>query len=79
MCILLASQQPNTDYNLIVIANRDEFHLRDAAPLKFWGEKPNILGGRDLEAGGSWLAINKKGYLAAITNISEGGETLKTL
>ncbi len=77
MCILLASQQPNTDYNLIVIANRDEFHLRDAAPLKFWGEKPHILGGRDLEAGGSWLAINKKGYLAAITNISEGGETIQ--
>jgi len=75
MCILLASQDPNPDYNLIVIANRDEFHHREAAPLKFWREKPHILGGRDLVAGGTWLGINRNGYLAAITNISEGTGT----
>ena len=75
MCILLASQDPNPYYNLIVIANRDEFHHREAAPLKFWREKPHILGGRDLVAGGTWLGINKNGYLAAITNISEGTGT----
>ena len=75
MCILLASQGPSPEYNLIVIANRDEFHQREAAPLKFWEEKPHILGGRDLVAGGTWLAINKNGSLAAITNISEGTGT----
>ena len=78
MCILLAFKSPSPNYDLIVIANRDEFHSRDAAPINFWNEKPHILGGRDLEAGGSWLAINKNGYLAAITNIS-GGENAPKL
>src|SRR5262249_58398234 len=29
---------------------------------------PRVLGGRDLMAGGTWLAVNERGLVAALTN-----------
>ncbi len=72
MCILLVSKYPSRDYNLIVIANRDEYHSRQTDRLGFWSTCPGVIGGRDLEAGGGWLAVSRTGRLAAITNINAG-------
>ena len=52
----------------MVAANRDESHRRPTAAADWWTEPSGILGGRDLEAGGSWLAVDRRGRLAAVTN-----------
>ena len=68
MCLLLLSYKTHPEYKLIVAANRDEFYNRPAAPADYWPEDNNILGGRDLKEGGTWLGITQAGRFAAITN-----------
>ena len=70
MCIILVTKHPTPDYKLILVANRDEYHTRKTSPLSYWSDYPEIVGGKDLVAGGSWLAVSTSGRLAAITNIS---------
>ena len=72
MCLLLIAHQTCPGYPLVVAANRDEFHNRPAHAADFWSDYPHILGGRDAQANGTWLAIDKQGRLATITNISRG-------
>ncbi|WP_246542699.1 NRDE family protein [Paludibacterium yongneupense] len=57
---------------LVLIANRDEYYARPSAPLDWWEDHPGTLGGRDLQAGGSWLAVDVRGRFAAVTNFREG-------
>lgn len=68
MCLILAAWRAHPGWRLIVAANRDEFHGRPAAPAGFWGDRPRILGGRDLEAKGTWMAVSREGRFAAVTN-----------
>ena len=68
MCLIFLSVQDHPQYKLIVAANRDEFYQRKTAPAEFWNDHPEILGGRDLEAHGTWMAINKNGQIAMVTN-----------
>ncbi len=57
------------DAPLLVAANRDERYDRSAVAMTVLSERaPRILGGRDLLAGGSWLAVNEYGVLAGLTN-----------
>ena len=51
------------------MANRDEYHERPTQQMDFWEEELDLIGGRDLRAGGTWLAMNKSGNFAAVTNI----------
>jgi uncharacterized protein with NRDE domain len=55
-------------FPLIVAANRDEFFDRPTAPAQFWSDVPQILAGRDLLQGGSWLGVSTNYRFAAITN-----------
>lgn len=55
-------------YSLILAANRDELYTRPTAPLAYWNEAPEILAGRDLVNGGTWLGITRDGRFAAVTN-----------
>jgi len=71
MCLILIAQQVRPDYPLILLANRDEYYVRPTVPLAFWPEAPNVLAGRDLQAGGTWLGMNRRGRLAAVTNFRE--------
>ena len=73
MCLILLAWQAHPDYPLVVAANRDEFFARPSAPAGFWAETPEILAGRDLEAGGTWLGVSRKQRFAALTNYREGG------
>ena len=68
MCLIVFSWQPDSETPLTLVANRDEFYQRPTLPVHFWEDSPDILGGRDLEAGGSWLAFSRKGRFAALTN-----------
>jgi uncharacterized protein with NRDE domain len=72
MCLIFAALDAHPDYALVVAANRDEFYDRPTAPAAFWPEHPHILGGRDLRAGGTWLAIDRRGRFAAVTNYRQG-------
>ncbi len=71
MCLISFSWQPEAKYPLVLVANRDEFYARPTDKVNYWKDNPDILGGRDLQANGSWLAINKKGRFAAVTNYRE--------
>lgn len=73
MCLIAVAWQAHPDYPLIVLANRDEFHARPAAPAQFWAESPQLLAGRDLSAGGTWLGVTRQGRFAALTNVREPG------
>ncbi|HEX5170764.1 MAG TPA: NRDE family protein, partial [Cyclobacteriaceae bacterium] len=68
MCLIFLSLNDHPEYKLIVAANRDEFYNRKTAPAQFWNEEQTILGGRDLEAGGTWMGITKEGKIAMVTN-----------
>ena len=58
-------------YRLIVAANRDEFYARPTAPATYWADQPQILAGRDLEKGGTWLGVTRSGRFAALTNFRD--------
>ncbi|MGV8059272.1 MAG: NRDE family protein [Smithellaceae bacterium] len=68
MCLILFAYKIHPTYPLIVAANRDEFYDRRSSPVEFWEDAPQILAGRDLKAGGTWLGITREGKFAAITN-----------
>ena len=69
MCLLACAWQCHLDLGLIIAANRDEYHQRLAAPAAWWPGWPEIAGGRDLQGGGSWLALHRQGRFAALTNV----------
>jgi len=73
MCLLLVAHDCCPGYRLVLAANRDEFHARPTAPAAYWDDAPHIFGGRDLEAGGTWLAADAHGRFATITNVRSGG------
>jgi uncharacterized protein with NRDE domain len=68
MCLLLFAWKMRADYPLILAANRDEFYERPTAAADFWEDVPELLAGRDLKEGGTWLGITRSGRLAALTN-----------
>ncbi len=72
MCLIAVAWQDHPRYELALIANRDEFHARPAAPAAFDPDAPDVYGGRDLQAGGSWLQVSTRGRFAAVTNVRDG-------
>jgi uncharacterized protein with NRDE domain len=72
MCLILVASRVHADFPLIIAANRDEFHSRASEPAVFWKDRPEILAGRDLEAGGTWLGVSRTGRFASVTNYRGG-------
>ena len=69
MCLLVVATRLRDDLPLVVGANRDEFLERPAIPMDVLrAESPRTLGGRDLVASGTWLAVNEHGVVAGLTN-----------
>lgn len=69
MCLILFAYQAHPVYRLILAANRDEYYARPSQPAHWWPAPEQIVGGRDLHAGGSWLALDRQCRLAAVTNV----------
>lgn len=72
MCLLVFAWKTDPDHPLTFAGNRDERHARAALPAQLWKDAPAVLGGRDLEAGGTWLGITLTGRFAVVTNYREG-------
>jgi uncharacterized protein with NRDE domain len=68
MCTLAIYFRMSDEYPVIIAANRDEFLDRPAASPTTLSEKPRVVGGRDLRAGGTWLGINEHGLVAGLLN-----------
>lgn len=71
MCLLAIAWKTHPRYPLIFAGNRDEFHARPAEAAHWWQDAPNVLGGRDLEAGGTWLGVSREARFAVVTNFRE--------
>lgn len=74
MCLILFAIDAHPDWPLVIASNRDETYARATASLAFWPDAPDVLGGRDLEAGGSWLGMHRDGRWAAVTNVRQGAD-----
>ncbi len=68
MCLIVFSYDQHPKYKLILAANRDEFYERPTTAMHYWDEHPDLLAGKDLKAGGTWLGLHKAGRFAALTN-----------
>ena len=77
MCLILVAWRVHPDYPLVVAANRDEFFPRPTAPAAFWNDAPQVLAGRDLEAGGTWMGITRDRCFAALTNFRDPAQMRK--
>lgn len=68
MCLVAVAWRAHARFPLVLAGNRDEFHARPTAPAGWWEDAAHVLGGRDLVAGGSWLAVSRAGRIAVILN-----------
>lgn len=69
MCTVILSRQPGAPWPLLLAANRDERLDRPwDAPAAHWPAQPDVVGGRDSTAGGSWMAVNAAGVVVTVLN-----------
>jgi hypothetical protein len=69
MCTVVVLSRPQHAWPLLLGANRDEMADRPAdPPARHWPDRPNVVAGRDVLAGGSWLGMNDEGVVAAVMN-----------
>ena len=76
MCLIAFALGQNPHFPLVVAANRDEFFRRPTAAMDWWTTESGtrVLAGRDLLSGGTWLAINARGDVSAVTNVRDGAQ-----
>ncbi len=71
MCLIVVAFEAHPEYSLVVAANRDESFARPTDPAHFWGGTPDLLAGRDRQAGGTWLGLTRAGRFGAVTNFRD--------
>ena len=71
MCLLVVAWRSHPRYRLVVAGNRDEFHERPTAALGWWSDAPDVVAGRDLRAGGTWLGLARSGRFGLLTNFRD--------
>jgi hypothetical protein len=69
MCTVVLLRRPQAPWPLLLAANRDELRSRPwRPPARHWRDRPDVVAGLDVQAGGSWLGVNDDGVVAAILN-----------
>jgi uncharacterized protein with NRDE domain len=69
VCTVVILHRPNHAWPLLLGANRDEMLARPTDPPgAHWPDRPDLVAGRDREAGGTWLGLNRYGLVAAVLN-----------
>lgn len=71
MCLIILGYKVHPRFRLVLTANRDEFLKRPTAAAHWWEDHPELLGGRDLQGGGTWIGVHKSGKWGAVTNYRE--------
>ena len=73
MCLIAFAIGVSRCWPLVVAANRDEFLERPTLSLARWktASGQEIISGRDLRAGGTWLGMTPGGRVAFLTNVRE--------
>lgn len=73
MCLIAFAIDASPRWPLVIAANRDEFLNRPTAPLGRWTTDAGkeVISGRDLRAGGTWLGLSPGGRMAMLTNVRE--------
>ena len=80
MCLVALALDKSRRFPLVVAANRDEHFDRPSARLAWWTPDaggPAILGGRDLQSGGTWLGLTAQGRLGLLTNVRDARLTFE--
>ena len=72
MCTLAVYYRSFADYPVVIAANRDEYLARPALPPTLLCADPHIVGGKDLQASGTWLGLNEHGVVAGLLNRRNG-------
>ena len=72
MCLIVFAWKLIPGCSLLAASNRDEFFVRPTQAANWWKDHPHVYAGRDLQAGGTWLGVNKQGRFAALTNMRNG-------
>lgn len=78
MCLIAIAWRARADLPLAVAANRDEWRDRPAQAAHWWPDHPDLLAGRDLQAGGTWMGITRQGRFAAVTNFRDPSDKRAT-
>lgn len=72
MCLLALAWKSHPRWRLLMAGNRDEFHARPTAPLQRWqAPARQVLAGRDLRSGGTWMGLADDGRAAVVTNVRD--------
>ena len=78
MCLIVVAWRVRADLPLVVAANRDEWRDRPAEAARWWPGDPDLLAGRDLQAGGTWMGVTRGGRFAAVTNFRDPSDKRST-
>ncbi len=79
MCLTVLAWKLHPRWRVVLAGNRDEFHARPTLPLSRWRPDPRqgeILAGRDLRSGGTWLGLDARGRCSVVTNFRAPGVEL---
>ena len=68
MCTILLAWRCVAGADFVLAANRDELIARPATAPHLLSTDPPVAGGQDLLAGGTWLAVDARGRVGAVTN-----------
>jgi uncharacterized protein with NRDE domain len=77
VCLIILAWRARADLPLVVAANRDEWRERPAQAAHWWPHH-EILAGRDLQAGGTWMGVTRDGRFAAVTNFRDPSDKRST-
>jgi uncharacterized protein with NRDE domain len=72
MCTLFFRHRPDDEYPLAILSNRDEQYARPSGGWEWRGSGREWFAPIDLEAGGTWIGLNRHAVVAALTNIFPG-------
>ncbi len=73
MCLIAIALNRHPKWPVVITANRDEFFDRPTRNAYWWDDLS--FGGRDLQAGGAWMAVRTDGAFAAVTNVRVASST----
>ena len=69
MCSVIILRRPGHKWPVLIGANRDEMADRPwKPPARHWPDRPEVVAGLDVLAGGSWFGLNDYGVVACILN-----------